>query len=65
MSSILYVAAFLCLGIFMFVGKGILEIEVFTSEMDYLYNYIGYMSIGLGIFSSSVLIYLGNKFEVK
>ena len=49
----LYFSSLLCLGIFMFVGKGLIELG------GSLYNYLGFMNIGLGIFSSSILAYFG------
>lgn len=54
-SNILYIASLICLGIFFFVGKGLM------SEENMFYNYMGFMSIGLGVFSSSVLMYLGSN----
>jgi hypothetical protein len=49
MSGILYFAGMLCLGLFMFIGKGILGIDVGVdissgNGIEEFYDYIGYMS---------------------
>lgn len=65
MAGMLYFAALICLGLFMFVGKGILEINTILDSTKVFYNYVGYMSFGLGVFSSSVLLYLGRRVGVE
>ncbi len=60
-STILYIAAVMCLVIFLFTGKGIMDLGRFSENM--FYNYIGFMSVGMGIFSSSVLMVLGRSFK--
>jgi len=62
MAGILYIAAFLCFGLFFMIGNLIMNIDnILLNSTKQFYEYIGYMSIALGIFSSSVLVYLAKN----
>lgn len=64
MSGILYIAAFLCFGLFFIIGNQIMSLTTILKSTNMFYEYIGYMSIGLGIFSSSVLTYLAKNTKI-
>lgn len=65
MNSILYIAAILCFSIFFMMGNLLMEIDTILRSTKQFYEYIGYMSIGLGIFSSSVLVFLAKSERIE
>ena len=49
--------AIICMCVFTYIGKIIMSI----GENEMIYNYIGIISIIIGMFSSSILGYLGHR----
>ena len=59
MEGLLKFSAIVCMCTFTYIGKVIIEIESVEDKM--IYNYIGIISIVIGMFSSGVLGYLGHR----
>ena len=59
MEGLLKFSAIVCMCIFTYIGKVIMGIE--SNENDMIYNYIGILSIVIGMFSSGILGYLGHR----
>jgi len=59
MEGLLKFSAIVCMCTFTYIGKVIMGIDNVDDKM--IYNYIGIISIVFGMFSSSVLGYLGHR----
>jgi len=59
LEGLLKFSAIVCMCIFTYIGKVIMGIE--SNENDMIYNYIGILSIVIGMFSSGILGYLGHR----
>jgi len=60
MEGLLKFSSIVCMCIFTYIGKIIMGIDVNEND-KMIYNYIGIISIVIGMFSSGILGYLGHR----